>query len=499
MSIQYDGGGDPHLLKLAAARVVACDKMPYVATALFAMVPVRVEGLGTFASDNKWRLYWDPEKVDQWDVNELAGVLLHEVGHCLRGHADRFTAMGEPPVRARVFNVAGDSLINEDLREARVSLPGGCVFIEHIKDADKSMSAEQVYRLLIEQAESNCTCGSSGDTSTTQNDDAQQGSADTDATDSNDSHESDDSGNAENSGGSDQCGDGSDESSADNSAAGPNAANPGQGSPSGDGSCPVHGNGGLMDQGWDCGSGADGIRRAYEAAGEDIDPGVDEDRADLLRQQTAVAVAEHSRNRGNVPSSMERWAKELLHPTVDWRKELATLVRRRFATVAGRRDYTYQRPSRRQAAMTATKQNILLPAMRQPAPPQVSIVIDTSGSMSDDMLTWAVSETQGIIANIGSRGRSVRLYSCDAAAGDGQRITNISQVQLRGGGGTDMRVGIQAAYEDKPTPEVIILITDGFTPYPSEPIPGVELIVALTTEASRDSVPPWARTLVISQ
>lgn len=472
-NIAFDGGGDKTLLKLAAARVVASDRMPYLSTAMFAMVPVRVEGLGTFASDDRWRLYYDPKKVEEWSVDQIAGVLLHEVNHCIRGHATRFKSLNEPMRFSRLFNIAGDALINGDLRDDHISLPEAAVFIEHLEGATREMSAEHIYNLLRQKVEEHCTCSNSqaGEKSDEQNQDSNSGSGE--------QGENGEQGNQPSSGS--QQGDKQEGQ---------------EGSKGSDPNCPVHGNG--IPEGWDCGSASDGIRRDYEAEGDKVDAGVDDDRADLIRQQTAVEIQNHSRNRGNVPAGLARWAKELLEPVVDWRRELASLVRRTFASVAGLRDYTYARPSRRHAAMKQSGQEIILPAMRQPNPPKVAIVIDTSGSMSDDMLAWALSETQGVLRSLGASGRQVRVISCDADAST-QRVTNVSQVKLQGGGGTDMRVGIEAAMNGKEKPDAIVVLTDGYTPWPDAPLKGTTLIVGLTDEDASRSVPSWARTVVVSR
>lgn len=499
---------DEVLLKLHAARVVASEKQPYLSSALFAMVPIRVENLGTMASDDKWRLYYDPEKVLEWPVETVAGVLLHEVGHCVRAHADRFKAMGERQRYAKTFNIAGDALINEDLKEDRIVLPEGCVYVDVLNSQDiaatRDMSAEQIYHLIRAKQEEACTC-----------DQKQNGQ-------SQDSSEGSQSGeNQEGSGESSEQGE-NENQNGEGSQSGEKQEDSGEGQGSGSGQsnsnepCPVHdhehshsGQGSSGDgepcgceeavgvEGWDCGSAADGIRRDYEAEGDKVDPGVDEDRGDLIRQQVAVEIQNHVKNRGHVPGGYERWAKELLEPTVDWRRELSSLIRRTFAQVAGLRDYTYKRPSRRQSAMKQNGQGIILPAMRQPNPPKVSIVIDTSGSMSDEMLTWALSETQGVLRSLGSAGRSVRVISCDAKA-ETQRINSVSQITLKGGGGTDMRVGIEEAMSHRDRPDAVILITDGYTPYPDEPLKGATLIVALTDEGASASVPAWARKVVVA-
>lgn len=504
---------DQVLLKLHAARVVASEKQPYLSTALFAMVPVRVEGLGTMASDAKWRLYYDPAKLMEWPVDQVAGVLLHEVGHCIRGHADRFEAMGENRRFSKLFNIAGDSLINADLRDDHIALPEGAVYVETLVEQDvkatREMSAEQIYILLREKAEESCTCGDDHNDNSDQNDGQQQGESQQQGEGSEQGQEQGEGsepgeGNQPGEGQNGQQGDQQEGQggSGDQGEAGEGDQQNQNGSGQGqrDPNCPVHGGdeglGGI--EGWDCGSAADSVRRDYEQEGDKVDEGVDEDRADLIRQQVAVEIRNHVRNRGHVPAGYERWSKEILEPVVDWRRELSSLVRRTFAQVAGLRDYTYKRPSRRQSAMNQSGQNILLPAMRQPNPPRVAIVIDTSGSMSDEMLSWALSETQGVLRSLGSSGRNVRVVSCDAAA-TSKRVTNASDIELKGGGGTDMRVGIDEAMRQREKPDAVVVITDGYTPWPSEPLKGATLIVALTDDNASSAVPEWARQVVVTR
>jgi predicted metal-dependent peptidase len=461
-------------LRLNAARVIASEKQPYLSTAIFAMAAVKIEGLGTFASDAKWRLYFDPNNLMEWPVDQVAGVILHEVGHCIRGHATRFETLGEPAGNAKIFNIAGDSLINVDLRDEHISLPEGAVYIDTLQEqgvnVDREMSAEQIYQLIKEKAEENCTCDSNG--SSEQQDNESSDSSQSDGESSTDNNDS---------------GEGSNKQSQDSP-----QNDSGDSSSQGSQPCPVH------RPSWDCGSAADGIPRDYEQEGEKVDEGVDAERGDLIRQQVAVEINQHAKNRGNVPAGLQRWAKELLDPTVDWRKELASIVRRSFAQVAGLRDYTYQRPSRRDSSMRAQGQGIVLPAMRQPNPPKVSIVIDTSGSMSDDELTYALSETQGVLRSLGSSGRNIQVITCDAQA-RATKVNSISKVNLEGGGGTDMRVGINEAMNNGTKPDVVIVLTDGFTPWPDEPLKGATLIAGLTDKSSSSQVPSWARTVLIGQ
>ena len=110
---------------LDAARLNAVEATPYFARAIFRLVPVAAEGLGTFAVDRHWRLYLDPATMDQWGPRLSGGVLSHEVGHVLRDHADRADALGNPD--RDLWNLAGDAAINEHLIASGVPLPEGAV------------------------------------------------------------------------------------------------------------------------------------------------------------------------------------------------------------------------------------------------------------------------------------------------------------------------------------------------------------------------------------
>ncbi len=236
----------------------------------------------------------------------------------------------------------------------------------------------------------------------------------------------------------------------------------------------------------DCGTGADGRPRPWNAGLA----GLSEVNEKLLARDVARRIREHSRSRGEMPGGWQRWADEVLEPVVDWRRSLRASVRRGVADVAGRVDFTYRKPSRRAAALP----DIVLPSLRQPMP-TVAVVIDTSGSMSDGMLSQVLAEVAGLLASVGvGRGR-LHVVCCDARAYRAQRVMNARDVRLLGGGGTDMGAGLAATTDLRPRPDLVIVLTDGHTPWPSGPPGKAKVIVGLMDPAG--SVPDWASSVAI--
>lgn len=234
-----------------------------------------------------------------------------------------------------------------------------------------------------------------------------------------------------------------------------------------------------------CGSGAGDPRQPWEPSPGDAQmPGLDEGQVTITRRKVAHDIRDTvASGRGTVPAGMARWAsKELAPATVPWRKVLAGMVRRAAALTAGRITYTYTRPGRRRLP------RIVTPAMRAPRV-TAAVVIDTSGSMTRADLDTALSEVGGVIKAVGG---TVQVIACDAHADRARNVRHARDVQLIGGGGTDMTVGITAAESLTPSPDVIIVITDGDTPWPPRPT-RARLIAVITREHGMRRLPAWAR------
>jgi len=394
---------------LAAARLWAATRFPYLATGVFGAQVSAEPGSGTVSVDENWRMRADPELTAGWTPAQLGSVLVHHVCHLLRTHGERAQGAGVRPDEADDWVRAADAEINDDLVAAGLDLPGRPVLPRDLRAAD-GLLAEQYFDAIRREGRAEGNAG---------------------------------------------------------------AGTVARSVPSG----AV----GAAGRWLDCGSGADGMPRPGQGEG-----GLPRWQADLLRRQVAQDVIAHAKQPGTVPAGLLRWAEEVLAPQVNWRAVLAAEVRRAVAEVSGAVDYSYRRPSRR----SAVSGPVVLPALRRPVP-EVAVVCDTSGSMTDDLLAMVLAEVEGLLRALGLA-RQVRVLACDTAVAPAQRVSSARQVQLVGGGGTDMGAGIGAAAALRPRPAVTVVLTDGYTPWPAQAPKKMRVVVGLLGDQAPDA-PPWAR------
>jgi predicted metal-dependent peptidase len=232
----------------------------------------------------------------------------------------------------------------------------------------------------------------------------------------------------------------------------------------------------------DCGSAVDGQERTYEDSGSG--EGLTQLDRELLERSIAAGIQDRISARSEVPSGWRRWAEERPRPSVNWRARLGATIRRGLSTVAGQVDFSYRRPSRRAGAYT----DIVPPSMVRAVPDTV-LVIDTSGSVTNDVLNRLLAEVTGIIESVAGPDRRLRAFCCDVHPHAVQAVRRASDIELVGGGGTDMRAGIAAAMALRPRPDLVIVLTDGETPWP-EQRPAAHVVVCLIGEGGH--APDWA-------
>ncbi|WRZ90033.1 VWA-like domain-containing protein [Streptomyces sp. NBC_01007] len=250
----------------------------------------------------------------------------------------------------------------------------------------------------------------------------------------------------------------------------------------------------------DCGSGADGREREWDLGPDDAH-GLSAQERDAVRFRVAQGIKARP---GKSPARWQRWAEEAFHQPQPWRELLGAAVRSAASGPGAGEDYTYGRPSRRSSGVPG----VVLPSLRR-RPPRVSVVIDTSGSVSDAELGSALLEVSAISRAVGGRRDLITVVSCDAAAGIAHPLCRAEGIALLGGGGTDLRSGFTAALRARPRPDVVVVLTDGQTPWP-EARPPCRTVVGLFPRGGSDgswdeddpdyvpdAPPAWARVVEI--
>lgn len=432
--------------KFQAARMKLDMKRPYLRSVLYGLIPIPKE-IGTFGVDDSGRLYYDERLVEKWTVDEIATVLYHECGHILRNHSGRFEATGF----ATTYEIENpDNVPEEKLVEIKRMLAHQkfniCGDAEMNDDIDEEGFKFPVFPI---------------------DDETKKEAKKLKIPD-------------------DRLG---------------KAVFP-ESIPAPRGLCaeeyyhllkPNQKTTLIVCSG-DCGSGADGQQRDYEdpKSGNPKNPqetkGLTPIDMDLIRKKCAEDIQNHQKSRGDVPAGLLREANNILNPVVDWKKELRSVFRRIIESIVGNQEPSYVYRSRRQYLYP----NIVIPGMIKPVI-NVGLIQDTSGSMSEEESQVCYGEVKGLLKHL----PRVYFMGVDTEAYGKRWVVNPNQIELKGWGGTDMRVGMEAMAAIKPKINICILVTDGDTPWPDYNQFSYKTIIVLT--AGDREVPAWARKIVINQ
>ena len=205
----------------------------------------------------------------------------------------------------------------------------------------------------------------------------------------------------------------------------------------------------------------------------------------------AISVRDPSNQRGLLPLFAERLFKELRKPQTDWRMILNDFVQEEIV------DYSFTPPDRR-----FDDSPFFLPDFndKDDLVEDILFMIDTSGSMSDDMITAAYSEVKGAIDQFDGKLKGW-LGFFDAAIIEPKPFSDEAEFKIikpAGGGGTDFQIIFEYVHKHMAhkLPASIIILTDGFAPFPKETLAGNIPVLWLL---NNDTVePPWGKVARIS-
>lgn len=168
----------------------------------------------------------------------------------------------------------------------------------------------------------------------------------------------------------------------------------------------------------------------------------------------AIIQAAQSAGAGNVPGDIKRMIKDLLEPEMDWRDIIRAQIESSLKS-----NFTFLRPNRKGWHMGA-----VLPGMDRDMMIDVALCIDTSGSISQQMLTEFVSEIAGIMEQYEDYRIRIwqfdtRVYGYDEFTHDDGR--EITEYEIKGGGGTDFMANWHFMKDKEIEPDQFIVFTDG--------------------------------------
>lgn len=194
-----------------------------------------------------------------------------------------------------------------------------------------------------------------------------------------------------------------------------------------------------------------------------------------------AAAIETAKRGGRLPASLKRLLEDMLHPPVPWREVL-----RRWMTEAVNEDFSWQRPNRK-----FISSGLYMPRLYNEGMGTLGVVVDTSGSITDDIFAMFVGAIQDI-CNQAKPSRIVYM-AADAEVHETEVFENgqldVQMLRATGGGGTDFRPALKAMEEHAPA--AVIYLTDLYGSYDDEP--SYPVLWACTT----DQVATWGETLKI--
>lgn len=199
----------------------------------------------------------------------------------------------------------------------------------------------------------------------------------------------------------------------------------------------------------------------------------------------AISIRDPSNTRGLLPLFAKRLLEELKKAQTDWRAILNDFIQEEVV------DYSFEPPDRR-----FYDSPFFLPDFngKEDMVEDILFMIDTSGSMSNNAITAAYSEIKGAIDQFDGKLKGW-LGFFDAAIIEPKPFENEEEfiiIRPAGGGGTDFQIVFEyVATRMEKLPASIIILTDGYAPFPQEKLAmGIPVLWLLNNE---NVEPPWGK------
>lgn len=189
-------------------------------------------------------------------------------------------------------------------------------------------------------------------------------------------------------------------------------------------------------------------------------------KKEVLRQFAEGAARNPGRMKGDVDALLP--LVQTAPSEVCWQDHLRSSLLSEITRMRGLDAYSYSRPHKR----SFLGEDVLLPGGVSERK-EVSIIIDTSGSMGSDLLRASLREAAEVLASLGQE--SCILYQADTRICSRQEVAVEdleSSFKVRGRGGTSFRYPVQEIIRSGDPVGALVYLTDGYgddpgpTPFP---------------------------------
>ena len=198
--------------------------------------------------------------------------------------------------------------------------------------------------------------------------------------------------------------------------------------------------------------------------------------AESMWQMTVARAGLQAEQAGQFPGWLKSLVEGVLEPAqIPWKRAL-----RPFLSKTIRTGQTYRRPSRRQAGIP----DAVLPSRFGKGVRKLVFGIDTSCSMSTDVIEQALVEIQTILALF--KDAELVVMQWDTGVRDVQRFSrkdfplDVSSFVVKGRGGTRVAEFLESALVEKP--QAVICLTDGCFSWPDVKPSGVPFMWLMTSD-----------------
>ena len=200
-------------------------------------------------------------------------------------------------------------------------------------------------------------------------------------------------------------------------------------------------------------------------------------------QDKVQSARTYSKSQGQMPAYLEQMIGDFMEPKLPWRDILRDFIRN-----SHNYDYKMLPPHKKFMWM-----GVALPSINSNHL-ELSVVLDTSGSISDSAAQQFISETRAIAESFDSF--EIHYMLCDADVKYYRVLTNEDEddwpMDFIGRGGTSFIPPFKRLEEEDYQPPLLIYMTDGYGSFPEEP----EYPVLWISDNDNSSY-PWGDVLVI--